>query len=178
MALRVRGLRPFRSARRLTRKVPKPPMVTFRPRRSESNTLSSRALRAFSAETFEPPDALAIAATSSALTMGPLTTRAIGPKSSAHADAHRRGGRQLEREHAAPRAALHREAAAVLLDDAVRDAQTEPRALPHLLRREERLADARKHPDRVARAACAPPRAPPRPAPFLPPAPAAPVAAT
>src|SRR5258705_8055459 len=145
MALPVRGLRPLRSARRLTRKVPKPPMVTFRPRRSESNTLSSRALRAFSAETFEPPDALAIAATSSALTMGPLTTRAIGPKSSADAGAHRLGGRPLQREHAAPRAALHREAAALLLDDAVRDTPTEPRRRPHLLRREERLENARKH---------------------------------
>src|SRR5712691_9292451 len=72
MALPVRGLRPLRSARRLTRKVPKPPIVTLRPRRRESKTPSSRALIAFSAETLEPPDALAMAATRSALIMGPL----------------------------------------------------------------------------------------------------------
>src|SRR5260370_7878533 len=130
MAVRSRGLGRLRAAGRLTRKVPKPPMVTFRPRRSESNTLSSRALRAFSAETFEPPDALAIAATSSALTMGPLTTRAIGPKSSAHAGAHRRGGRHLQREHAAPRAALHREAAPVLPDHPAPHPHTHPPPLP------------------------------------------------
>src|SRR5580700_2422008 len=84
MALPVRGLRPLRSARRLTRNVPKPPMVTRRPRLSESKTPSSRALSAFSAETLEPPEALAIAVTRSALTMALLTTRARQPKSRAH----------------------------------------------------------------------------------------------
>src|SRR4026209_55913 len=69
-ALPVRGLRAFRSARRLRRNVPKPPMVTRRPRLSESNTPSIRAFSARSAETLEPPDAFAIAETRSALIMG------------------------------------------------------------------------------------------------------------
>ena len=52
-------------------------------------------------------------------------------------------GGQLESEHGAVRHALGGEPPAVLLDDAVRYREPEPRALPHLLRREEGLEDAR-----------------------------------
>src|SRR5262245_1026223 len=70
MAFPVRGLRPLRSERRLRRNVPNPPIVTRRPRLSESNTPSISAFSARSAETLEPPDAFAIAVTRSALIMG------------------------------------------------------------------------------------------------------------
>src|SRR5262245_18116880 len=69
MRFPVRGFRPLRSARRVTRNVPKPPMVTFRPLRRESTTSSRNTMSARSAETFKPPDALAMTATSSAFVM-------------------------------------------------------------------------------------------------------------
>src|SRR5215468_2554704 len=51
--------------------VPNPPMVTRRPLLRESNTLSTNASSARSAETLEPPDAFAMAATRSAFVMAP-----------------------------------------------------------------------------------------------------------
>src|SRR5262245_55309157 len=83
IALPVRGLRPFRSARRLSRKVPKPPMVTLRSRLRESNTPTIRAFSARSAETFDPPEALAIADTRSALIMRPHLVREHAGRSQA-----------------------------------------------------------------------------------------------
>src|SRR5262245_65722428 len=69
MRFPVRGFRSLRSARRETRNVPKPPMVTFRPLRRESSTSSRNTVSARSADTFEPPEALAMTATSSAFVM-------------------------------------------------------------------------------------------------------------
>src|SRR5205807_3917082 len=52
--------------------------------------------------------------------------------------------RQVNGERRAPaRLAVERDATAALLDDAVDDRQSQARALPRPLRREERLADAR-----------------------------------
>jgi len=67
MALPVRGCVPFRPARRETTNVPKPLMVTDRPAASVSTISVVKARMAFSAVAFEPPEARARIATSSAL---------------------------------------------------------------------------------------------------------------
>ena len=56
-----------------------------------------------------------------------------------------------EERRAGARLGLHRDAAAVLLDDRVGDGQAEARALADFLRREERIEDARLHVLRHAR---------------------------
>jgi hypothetical protein len=66
MTLPVRGLRPLRAARRVTTNVPKPEMVTRRPRRSESTMLARKVFMARSAAVLDPPAAFAMTATSSA----------------------------------------------------------------------------------------------------------------
>src|SRR5688572_3439538 len=78
MTLPVRGFRPLRSWRRVTMKVPKPPMVTRRPFFSESKTQSTKAFRARSEETFEPAEALAMTATRSALVTGHFYSTRLG----------------------------------------------------------------------------------------------------
>src|SRR5262245_62262207 len=67
MLLPVRGSRPLRAARRVTTNVPKPLMVTFWPRRSDSTIDITKVFMARSAEALELPDVLAMTATSSAL---------------------------------------------------------------------------------------------------------------
>jgi len=56
----------LRAARRVTTNVPKPPIVTRRPLRSESQTTAIKALMAFSAAVLVPSAALAIPAARSA----------------------------------------------------------------------------------------------------------------
>src|SRR6267378_3588145 len=72
ISLPVRGLRPFRAARRATTNVPNPEMVTRRPRRSDSMMPLTKAFMARSADVFEPPAFFAMIATSSALVIGNL----------------------------------------------------------------------------------------------------------
>src|SRR2546426_5325638 len=72
ISLPVRGLRPFRAARRVTTNVPNPEIVTRRPRRSESMMPPTKAFMARSAEVFELPAFFAIIATSSALVIAHL----------------------------------------------------------------------------------------------------------
>src|SRR5213593_55015 len=66
ISLPVRGLRPLRAARRATTNVPKPEIVTRRPRRSDSTMPPTKAFMARSAEVFEPPALFAMIATISA----------------------------------------------------------------------------------------------------------------
>src|SRR5882724_11687273 len=72
ISLPVRGLRPLRAARRATTNVPKPEMVTRRPRRSDSKTPETKAFMARSADVFEPPALFAMIVTSSALVIAHL----------------------------------------------------------------------------------------------------------
>src|SRR5262249_58841075 len=97
ISLPVRGLRPLRAARRVTTNVPKPEIVTRRPRRSDSTMPQTKAFMARSAEIFEPPAFFAMIATISALVIvkSVLACREGGVNDDVRPDAPRRETRGL-----------------------------------------------------------------------------------
>src|SRR5205823_7575893 len=95
ISLPVRGSRPLRAARLATTNVPKPEIVTRRPRRSDSTIALTMASMARSAAVFEPPELFAMIATRSALVTPPLYSRGADGVNEIVTSARRRGENAL-----------------------------------------------------------------------------------